>query len=101
MRVPAALLSIAHDSLLACCSTVTKDQTQITQHYVPESYLQDPLQGHVKFRKIADLSVGSSAFVILAEDTEFKEEVAIKFVDRASSRCKSHNSQAEQRTNTL
>ena len=42
---------------------------------------QDPLEGHPKYRKIKFINSGSFGYVILAENKETGERVAIKFVE--------------------
>lgn len=71
-----------------CCSTAAGGYTQKSQLLLPESYQQDPLHNHEKYLKVTDLGVGGSSFVALAENVHTKQQVAIKFVSRASSRCK-------------
>ncbi|PRW59234.1 sulfur stress regulator [Chlorella sorokiniana] len=39
----------------------------------------DPLAGHPRYRKIKDINKGSFGFVVLAENLESREQVAIKF----------------------
>lgn len=39
----------------------------------------DPLAGHPRYRKIKDINKGSFGFVVLAENLETREQVAIKF----------------------
>lgn len=39
----------------------------------------DPLTGHPRYRKIKDINKGSFGFVVLAENVETHEQVAIKF----------------------
>lgn len=61
-------------------------------HTTPTSVLDtsttpDPLVNHPRYVKVAELGLGSSAFVLLAEDTKRMKDVAIKFINRASNRC--------------
>ena len=61
-------------------------------HTTPTSVLDtnttpDPLINHPRYVKVAELGLGSSAFVLLAEDTKRKKDVAIKFINRGSNRC--------------
>lgn len=46
----------------------------------------DPLRNHPRYVKIAELGLGSSAFVLLAEDKQRMKDVAIKFINRGSNR---------------
>ncbi|EFN57836.1 hypothetical protein CHLNCDRAFT_51150 [Chlorella variabilis] len=39
----------------------------------------DPLAGNTRYRKIKDINKGSFGFVVLAENLETREQVAIKF----------------------
>jgi serine/threonine-protein kinase SRK2 len=39
----------------------------------------DPLAGNARYRKIKDINKGSFGFVVLAENLETREQVAIKF----------------------
>lgn len=39
----------------------------------------DPLANHPRYRKIKDINKGSFGFVVLAENVETREQVAIKF----------------------
>lgn len=39
----------------------------------------DPLAGHPRYRKVKDINKGSFGFVVLAENLETNEHVAIKF----------------------
>jgi hypothetical protein len=69
------------------CSETTGSQIETT----PTSVLQtnntpDPLQNHPRYTKVAELGLGSSAFVLLAEDKEKMRDVAIKFINRGSNR---------------
>lgn len=41
----------------------------------------DPLQGHPRYRTIKYVNKGSFGFVVLAENLETHEQVAIKFVE--------------------
>ena len=43
---------------------------------------EDPLVGSHKYRKLAPLSSGSFGFVILYENLQTKEHIAIKFLER-------------------
>lgn len=69
------------------CSETSGSQIETT----PTSVLQsnntpDPLQNHPRYTKVAELGLGSSAFVLLAEDKEKMRDVAIKFINRGSNR---------------
>ena len=44
----------------------------------------NPLKDNEKYDKIADIGVGASAFVVLAEDTVTRRQVAVKFIDRGT-----------------
>jgi serine/threonine-protein kinase SRK2 len=39
----------------------------------------DPLAGNSRYRKIKDINKGSFGFVVLAENLETRDQVAIKF----------------------
>ena len=61
-------------------------------HTTPTSVLDtnitpDPLKNHPRYEKVAELGLGSSAFVLLAEDKKRMKDVAIKFINRSSNRC--------------
>ena len=47
-----------------------------------DTVLEDPLVDHPRYRKIRELNTGAFGFVLLAEDRETKENVAIKFLPR-------------------
>lgn len=49
----------------------------------------DPLRDHPRYVKVAELGLGSSAFVLLAEDKQRMKDVAIKFINRGSNRFES------------
>lgn len=44
---------------------------------------EDPLVNHARYRTLKYINKGSFGFVVLAENTETRETVAIKFVDVA------------------
>ena len=43
------------------------------------SLVGDPLEGHPRYRKLKDINKGSFGVVILAENLQTQEQVAIKF----------------------
>lgn len=49
-----------------------------------ESSRPNPLKENEKYVKIADIGVGASAFVVLAQERITLKEVAIKFIDRGT-----------------
>ena len=65
------------------CSVAALDQTTPTTVLANE-LAPNPLQEHQKYDKVADIGVGASGFVLLAEETVTKQRVAIKFIDRGS-----------------
>ena len=44
----------------------------------------NPLKQHEKYDKVADIGIGASGFVVLAQDKVTQQQVAIKFLDRGS-----------------
>ena len=84
------------DSLQGCsssgqihcdCRQTGGSQVDTTPTSVLEtSNSPDPLRNHARYVKVAELGLGSSAFVLLAEDREKMRDVAIKFISRGSNR---------------
>ena len=69
--------------MLSLRSVVAIEQATPTTVLAPE-VVPNPLLEHQKYDKVADIGVGASGFVVLAEDTVTKQQVAIKFIDRGS-----------------
>ncbi|KAL3132801.1 hypothetical protein ABBQ38_006728 [Trebouxia sp. C0009 RCD-2024] len=86
----------AHSSFvkLDVSSTVAGQASNGAQtHSTPTSVLDtnttpDPLRDHPRYVKVAELGLGSSAFVLLAEDKQRMKDVAIKFINRGSNSIK-------------
>ena len=64
------------------CSGFSKDPALPVT--VNEALPPDPLRENEKYVKLADLGVGASAFVVLAQERVTLKDVAIKFIDRGT-----------------
>ncbi|KAL0055292.1 hypothetical protein WJX82_010289 [Trebouxia sp. C0006] len=85
--------SPAHASFVKLNSSNIGETSGSQIETTPTSVLQtnntpDPLQNHPRYNKVAELGLGSSAFVLLAEDKEKMRDVAIKFINRGSNSIK-------------
>ena len=71
------------DAAAIVCSGLKKGQASPTT-VLETAAPPDPLKENEKYVKVADIGVGASAFVVLAEERVTLREVAIKFIDRGS-----------------
>lgn len=65
------------------CSGFSKDPA-LPVTVVNEALPPDPLRENEKYVKLADLGVGASAFVVLAQERVTLKDVAIKFINRGT-----------------
>lgn len=77
------LYAVAVSAHLHYCSGISSDQGTPTT-VLTEGLQPNPLKENEKYDKVADIGLGASAFVVLAEDTVTRQKVAIKFIDRGT-----------------
>lgn len=65
------------------CSGLNKEQASPFTA-LNEALPPDPLKENEKYVKVADLGVGASAFVVLAQERVTLKDVAIKFIARGT-----------------
>lgn len=68
---------------MVLCSGLSKEQAS-TNTVLNGTSPPDPLKENEKYVKVADLGVGASAFVVLAQERVTLKDVAIKFIDRGT-----------------